>query len=542
MNSNKHLPLIIAASVVLLCSIAMQAWWMYSGYQQRKKNLTEQLQLAVKEAVNELNEDRDIAFIARMSREQSLAEAAELRAHAEELKAHHEQLAEEAKAMHREMRLINSSRISIVTSDSMTDLSLDSTIKAIEMESKSLVERDGGELIKFEIHNENGSIETNIEWEGNDSALFEVMQLERDGRLETLMQKIHNENQLQHHVSFLKLDSAELEVSVRKALNNLGLNQGFEFHVGGSDTALFRSFASANFDSNSSDIAVKTELLPFDLVSKDLTLEVQLNNSFGAVMNQLKWMVLASIVFSLAMIILFGLTVKRLLSQTRLARMKSDFINNMSHELKTPLATISIAADAILLDQNEMKRTEYVDAIKREQKRMHQHIERVLNAAQSESGQLEIHRTEVDLLSFFKSIENDWKLAVQHHNGKLNLVLPDEPILAKIDEQQMRIALNNLIDNALKYCDTQPEISLLVKSQQDSIFIEISDNGIGMNTEQLAMAFEPFYRATTGNLHQVKGFGLGLNFVKKVVEMHGGKIALKSSLGSGTSVKIYLPK
>ena len=335
------------------------------------------------------------------------------------------------------------------------------------------------------------------------------------------------------------IDTQLLAATLTKNLADLGINQSFEFAVLSDDSLLVEPFESAGYHVLKADLMAERSLFPYDLISKAAMLNVKLATGFGSIMNQLWPMVLASVVFSVLMVVLFALTVNRLLSQTRLSQLKTDFINNMSHELKTPLATISLAADTMLLNTiPKEKINEFAKTIKKEHHRIHEHIERILNMAQAEKNKLVMEMTPIDVSAFANSIVQDLELILKEKNAVLSLEVQEDLPRFEADEFHFRAAITNLIDNALKYSKSNPEINFSIKNQNGKWRFEISDLGIGMSEEEQRLAFEPFYRAETGNQQSTKGFGLGLSYVKMIVKAHRGEIKLNSEVGKGTSVAL----
>jgi two-component system phosphate regulon sensor histidine kinase PhoR len=243
-------------------------------------------------------------------------------------------------------------------------------------------------------------------------------------------------------------------------------------------------------------------------------------------------------------VIVFAATIRNLLSQSKLSQLKSDFINNMGHELKTPLATISLAADAInhpsTIDQPDKVRS-FTGMIQQERERMYAHIERVLQMAQSESGQFTISKRPVEVADLVHGAVACVQAQIDQSNAEVHLSLPDHPVSIKADREHLEAALVNLIDNALKYNDQTPIVHLTVKALPTETHVAVHDNGIGISKENQRHVFSRFFRAQSGNLHGVKGFGLGLSYVQAVAMAHGGKVTLESELDMGSTFTIKLP-
>ena len=262
------------------------------------------------------------------------------------------------------------------------------------------------------------------------------------------------------------------------------------------------------------------------------------------VIQSLGWMITGSLLFTL-IITAFFLTIRTLLRQKKLGDMKNDFINNMTHELKTPLATISLAVDALKSEKvlsNPEKLSYFTNMIKDENKRMNKHVESILQAAQMERQEVQLNLRDLHVHDIIKNVLNNLQLQIEEKQGKVDVQLNATNDLMLADEVHLTNLINNLVDNALKYSkDDSFQLHISTKNAGKYIRITVEDHGIGMNKETLARVFEKFYRAHTGNVHNVKGFGLGLSYVKTMVEAHGGKVKADSVIGKGSTFTVDLP-
>jgi len=263
------------------------------------------------------------------------------------------------------------------------------------------------------------------------------------------------------------------------------------------------------------------------------------------VWRQMSWMVAGSVLFTILIFAAFFITLKALLKQKKLNEIKSDFINNMTHEFKTPLATISLAVDALKNEKvmQDRTKTEYFSGIiKEENKRMNKQVETILQAAMLDKQQIQLNLKVLHAHDLINTAVNNMKLPVEEKQGKLEVKLEAENDLVLADEVHFTNLVNNLLDNAVKYSKDNLVIKLCTQNINNHFRIKIEDNGIGMNKETLHRIFEKFYRAHTGNLHNVKGFGLGLSYVKTIVTAHHGKIKAESTLGKGSCFIIDMPQ
>ncbi|MFS4471770.1 sensor histidine kinase [Chryseobacterium sp. T20] len=257
------------------------------------------------------------------------------------------------------------------------------------------------------------------------------------------------------------------------------------------------------------------------------------------------WPMLLGTFLSLLTILgIYIISINYMMRQKKLAEVKTDFINNMSHEFKTPLATISVATDSLANDKiatNPDKVKYYSELIKQENLRMKKQVENVLNMSKLERNEVELFLKETNVRELIKRTTESFNLIVQQRNGTLTQKFNATHYNFKIDEFHISNMLVNLLDNANKYSPEAPEIHVETRNEGQWYVIEISDKGMGMDTQNKTKIFEKFFREETGNIHNVKGQGLGLSYVKKIVELHKGQIIVDSHKGKGSTFTIKLP-
>lgn len=255
-------------------------------------------------------------------------------------------------------------------------------------------------------------------------------------------------------------------------------------------------------------------------------------------------LIVASIFFTCIIISAFALTIRTMFRQKNLSEIKSDFINNMTHELKTPLATISLAIDALVNEKvihDTDKIRYYSSMIKDENKRMNKQVEKILQAARIERQEIKLNLQELNAHEIIEKVMENLALQIQEKNGGYSLKLEAERYIIDADEVHFSNIVFNLLDNAIKYSKDNLRIEVATSVVNNMLAIKIKDNGIGMSKETQARVFEKFYRAHTGNIHNVKGFGLGLSYVKAITEAHGGKVKVESAIGKGSTFTLLLP-
>jgi two-component system phosphate regulon sensor histidine kinase PhoR len=249
--------------------------------------------------------------------------------------------------------------------------------------------------------------------------------------------------------------------------------------------------------------------------------------------------IIAAIFFTLIILLAFYLTINTMIRQKKLSEIKNDFINNMTHEFKTPIATISLAVDAIRNEkvQRDTEKLGYFSSIiKEENQRMNRQVETILKSALMDRQEVQLNLRPGHVHEIIRDVADNFILRLQEKQGMLETDLGATNDLIEGDEVHISNLITNLMDNAVKYSreNVPPVIRLVTSSNSKKFTIRIEDNGIGMSRETLKRIFEKFYRAHTGNVHNVKGFGLGLNYVKNVVEAHEGIIKAESTLGKGS--------
>lgn len=271
---------------------------------------------------------------------------------------------------------------------------------------------------------------------------------------------------------------------------------------------------------------------------------VQFPNREAQIINQMGIWSFSSVVL-LVVIVFFAYTLFVILKQKRLSEIQKDFINNMTHEFKTPIATIALSTEVLkspdIIRQPE-RLLSYATIIENENKRLKQHVERVLQMAKLDKESIELKKETVNLHDVVQEVTRGMSNAIAEKKIELDLDLQAAEPVIKVDKLHTTNVVYNLLDNAIKYSGENPKIWISVKQAEKHIVLEVKDNGIGVKEDDQKKIFDKFFRVPTGNVHNVKGFGLGLNYVRQIVDAHRGRITLKSHLGEGCTFRIYFPR
>lgn len=343
-----------------------------------------------------------------------------------------------------------------------------------------------------------------------------------------------------------RADSATVRNYLRKELNTMGLDVPFEFAVVNSNgVPVYRTEGFA-VDSGDEDNMFVQPLFPHDGPGKQYFLKVYFPNKKDYVFSSISFM-LPMAGFTLVLLVIFVVTIITAFRQKKFSEMKNDFINNMTHEFKTPISSISLAAQ-MLNDQSVRKSPMMLQQISTvisdETKRLRFQVEKVLQMSMFEGRKASLRLQEVDANSVIYSIVNTFKLKVEKYGGKLISELDAMDAIVEVDEMHFTNVIFNLLDNAVKYRREDEPLMLTVTTRDiagGKLEITVSDNGIGISKDNQKRIFEKFYRVPTGNRHDVKGFGLGLAYVHKMITELGGEISVESQLNVGTKFNIILP-
>lgn len=340
-----------------------------------------------------------------------------------------------------------------------------------------------------------------------------------------------------------RVDFGRLDSYIRNELQTNGLNVPYSFQVQDYNNRVV--YTSPGFSKREKEAIYSQILFPHDPPAKLNSLYVYFPTKKDYVYSELTFFI-PSLLFTFILLITFVYTIVTLFRQKRLSEMKNDFINNMTHELKTPVSTISLAAQ-MLKDESITKSPEVFRHVTRvindETKRLGFQVEKVLQMSLFDKQKATLKLKKIDANDLVVTVANTHALKVEKFGGTLDIDLQAEHSTIEVDEMHFTNVLFNLLDNALKYKrnDIDPKLMIRTKNEGNKLVISVEDNGIGIRKEDVKKIFDRFYRVPTGNQHDVKGFGLGLAYVKKIVTDLNGTIHAESELGKGTKFIISLP-
>jgi len=394
----------------------------------------------------------------------------------------------------------------------------------------------------------NGYIYTSSYNYGNDSN--KLINIKRK-KIKTKAKKIENVikkmvfeydsdiNRFRKRIKFELLDSL-----LKLELTESDINISYEYGIKSKKDKIKVKAKSKNYSPENQYKKYYASLFPDDLIPKPDKLVVYFPERKTHLYRSLSIMLPASLFFSLIILIAFSISVLMILKQKKISDVKTDFINNMTHEFKTPIATISLAADSIInpkVIENTGKIKNFIKIIKDENKRMNKQVERVLQMSLLDKSNLSLNLKNLNIHVLLENAIENIGIQIEEKNGLLTTNIQAKKHFVMIDEVHFLNMINNLLDNALKYSKQKPVIEIKTADVQNGILITVEDNGIGMTKEEQSKIFDRFYRVTKGNIHNTKGFGLGLSYVKAIVEAFKGNITVKSELNKGSRFNVFIP-
>ncbi len=342
----------------------------------------------------------------------------------------------------------------------------------------------------------------------------------------------------------MRVDRHVLDSLLLASLSEAGINLDPAYGVLANAQDSMPIIKDAAYSNDIKKSEFKTALFPHDYFGSNASLAIYFPGRQAFLWKQMGPLMAASIIFMIIIVISFAYTIYTIISQKRFASLLVNFINNMTHEFKTPISTVSLASEAIsrpevISDSDKVAR--YNSMIQSENHRMRGQVEKILQMAVLEEGDYELKLESIDVHRVIDKAIANIALQVENRHGQVECNLGAENSIIRADAVHLENIINNLLDNANKYSIENPRIKVRTWNKDDGMMIEVEDNGIGISEKDRKQVFEKYYRVASGNIHDVKGFGLGLSYVRLMVEAHHGKISLESKEGRGTTVTLYLP-
>jgi len=344
---------------------------------------------------------------------------------------------------------------------------------------------------------------------------------------------------IENRLNFIKLDSM-----IRYELRNSGIYTEYEFGVYSPLRNIMVIEKTGHYHQKLLEEGYAFNIFPRDLFMTPEYIMIYFPNKSLYLYMQNWELIVVSFILIIIIAVSFIYTISTIFKQKRLSEMKNDFINNMTHEFKTPISTISLTCE-VLSDKDVVKQEDsynnYIRIISEENKRLGSMAEKILQTAVIDKGQLNLHRELIDIHTVIEDVTNSIQIQVDVKNGSISKTFKARNHYIKADKTHITNVIYNIIDNAIKYTPDKPYIQISTQNIRKGIQIIVADNGIGISKANQKKIFDRLYRVSTGNVHNVKGFGLGLHYVRTIIESHGGNVEVDSELKKGTKIKIYLP-
>lgn len=501
--------IIIGMAIAVIGICFLQAHWIHHAYRLKDDQFQQQVHLALDETVNILEQKESLRFV---------------KAHLSVTDTQYYDVKGNHMRHHLRRQVRDSSKKRLAIHD-------------VRHEVRIKVDTDSSH------HKDMTVFERSVDEDGKVTIVKRTMESAIEDRFSWIMEKAVKEfkeldDPLGHLMEGINLDSL-----IDQQLAAHGVDQPYEYAITMPENWRDPRWTSDGYVGANQALSIKYPLFNNAIVAKQYNLVLVFPEAKTAVWKELLGIVSLAIVLTLAIITIFWITIRKLIQQKKLSDIKSDFINNMTHELKTPLATVSLAVDSLThpnVRGDDEQLEHFAAIIKKETDRMNKQVEQVMRTSLAERGSLELQPKELDVHDLIEEMASRGRMQLNGH-GEISMALEATNFKIMGDEMHFGNVLSNLIDNAIKYSRNVPAIWIRTFNKDGELNIQVQDEGIGMDKETQSKAFDKFFRATTGNIHDVKGTGIGLSYVKAIVEKHKGTVSIQSKPGVGTTVTLKVP-
>ena len=343
-----------------------------------------------------------------------------------------------------------------------------------------------------------------------------------------------------------RVDAVFLDSVIRTEIANDNLPKTYRFMVA-NEYGIPIQFdnAPSNYDTKLDTLLTgKSVLFPSNILDEDLYLHIYFPKKGIFLFKEMWGPFSISLTLMILIVVALMFMFRTILTQEKLSEIKNDFISNMTHEFKTPISTISLACEALsdkdMMQQNTTDIAPFVKMINDENKRLSLLVERILQSAVMERGEVKLREEQVVLNEIIHEVTNHAQFRIQNSGGTIKLNIPSESVIVRTDKMHMTNIITNLVDNAIKYSSEAPDIEISLRRENKKLLLSVKDHGIGIKKEHLNKVFDKLYRVPTGNVHNVKGFGLGLSYVKAIAELHGWNVVVRSKYGEGSEFTLVM--
>lgn len=526
MNKRLITSLIVLMSISLLGIIAVQILWIRNAISIEERTFNSNINKALHNIVNTLEKKEDVVFLSKGLPKNSNDKIENI-----EIREIKHFLDRNTSKGHNLIKIKTEQTIEGQAS------------QKVESDSQIIVMQSGSGKVNLwhPKHDTDSRFEIDIQVETKDTLKRSIR---KEKHIENIFDKVVFEFKNKDVSIIDRINIKELPELIGAELKNYNINTDFNFAILSGEPLHLVHSSDSTFNDILKQSEYQIQLFPNDIIFSNQVLSLNFIDRFNLVYKSILPLLILSAIFTIFIIITFVNAVFLILKQKRISDIKSDFINNITHEFKTPIATIGLASDSINNPKvigNPDRVRYFTGIIKDENFRMNKQVENILQLSLFGKHEIELNPQSYHINEIISKAVEHIQLQIDDKGGRISTELNALNDIANVDEVHFLNVLFNLFDNAIKYSNQNPQIKITTENKAQSILITVADSGIGMNSKTLKRIFKKFYRAQTGNIHDVKGFGLGLSYVKLVIDRHNGSIHVDSKPGQGTSVQISLP-